>query len=251
MVDFSSIHRGLCDGPAAAEAPASQFYWQRGEMHNGSESQRGNHKLRNHMQVKGETNMKRNIWLSAIVACLLVGLTSVSEAAFTAGMTQQFKNNALTAVLVTGSPTVYFALGLQSANTSVGPGTTVTSSFTALASSHGYATATLGTCSVASTGSTFYADYNCASPVFTSTDGTGFSADCGMLYYSTVPVAFYTWTTATASGNGGTITVTMPTVAVGTRGVISISQADQPERYIVATGLDGKGVYLVPVYHLG
>jgi uncharacterized membrane protein len=66
------------------------------------------------------------------------------------------------------------------------------------------------------------ADYNCTGGlVWTATDSTGITADCAVLYNSTSGkiIAVYTFTSAAATGNGATFTITPPTVANGTRGM--------------------------------
>jgi hypothetical protein len=157
------------------------------------------------------------------LVCILACSTS-AFAAFTAGMTQQAKNDMMTAAYVTGSPTIKMALGLQSANTSVGPSTTTYSSFTDLGTAHGYTAGgnTLTSCSVASTAgsSPLAADYNCTGGlVWTATDSTGITADCAVLYNSTTGkiIALYTFTSASATGNGATFTITPPTVSSSVR----------------------------------
>jgi hypothetical protein len=171
--------------------------------------------------------MKR--FTSIIAALGILAISVPSFAAFTAGMTQQAKNDMMTAAYVTGTPTIKMALGLQSANTSVGPSTTNYSSFTDLGTAHGYTTGgnTLSSCTVASTGgsSPLAADYNCTGGLqWTATDSTGITADCAVLYNSTSGkiIALYTFTSASATGNGATFTITPPTVAAGTRGMAYI-----------------------------
>lgn len=170
----------------------------------------------------------RKFW-GILIAAIVVGLSAPSYAAFTAGMTQQAKNDALTAAFITGSPTIKMALGLQSANTSVGPGTTDYTSFTDLGTGHGYTTGgnTLTSCTVASTAgsSPLAADFNCTGGlVWTATDSTGITADCAVLYNSTTGkiMALYTFGSATASGLNATFTITPPTVSTSVRGMMYI-----------------------------
>jgi len=159
----------------------------------------------------------------------MLACSTSAFAAFTAGMSQQAKNDALTAAYVTGSPAIKLALGLQASNTSVGPSTTTYSSFTDLGTGHGYTTGgnTLTSCTVASTAgsSPLAADYNCTGGlVWTATDSTGITADCAVLYNSTTGkiITLYTFTSASATGNGATFTITPPTVSSGTRGMAYI-----------------------------
>jgi hypothetical protein len=166
---------------------------------------------------------------SLVLVCLLMGLTSISHAAFTAGMTQQCKNDMMTAAYVTGSPTIKLALGLQSANTAFGPASTTYAGFTDLGTAHGYTTGgnTLSSCTVASTAgsSPLAADFNCTGGlVWTATDATGITADCAVLYNSTSGkiIALYTFTSAAATGNGATFTITPPTVSTSVRGMAYI-----------------------------
>ena len=165
-----------------------------------------------------------------LTVAILLAVSTSAFAAFTAGMTQQAKNDMMTATYVTGAPVIKLALGLQSANTAYGPSSTTYSGFTDLGSNgHGYTTGgnTLSSCTVASTAgsSPLAADYNCTGGLFwTATDSTGITADCAVLYNSTSGkiIALYTFTSATASGSGATFTITPPTVSTSTRGMAYI-----------------------------
>jgi len=176
--------------------------------------------------------MKKFYW-SLLTVCLLVGLTSNAFAAFTAGMTQQAKQDALTAAFITGSPgpTIRMSLGLQSANTSINTGTTSSATFTDLDTAHGYTAGgnTLTSCTAAATAgsSPLASDSNCTGGlVWTATDGTGITADCAQLYNSTTThaMAFYTFTSAAATGNGATFTITPPTVSASVRGMMYVAK---------------------------
>lgn len=168
-------------------------------------------------------------FIGLFVALMFLVMANISEAAFTAGMAQGAKNAALTAAYITGSPTIKMALGLQSANTSITPATTDYTSFTDLGTAHGYTAGgnTLTSCTVASTAgsSPLAADFNCTGGlVWTATDSTGITADCAVLYNSTTGkiIALYTFTSASATGNGATFTITPPTVSTSVRGMVYI-----------------------------
>ena len=173
--------------------------------------------------------MKKLSILLALV-CILACSTS-SFAAFTAGMGAQAKNDAVNFGLA--SKNVKFALGLQSANTTVNTNTAAFSSFTEITAAHGYTAGGLAVYPLALTytsGATSpitapAANMSCAAGanfVWTATDSTGITADCGVLYdpASGHIYGLYTWTSATASGNGATLTITQPTISNTTRGML-------------------------------
>ena len=168
-------------------------------------------------------------FLSVFVAIAFLSLASYSEAAFTAGMTQIAKEAAMDAAYITGAPVIKMALGLQSANTAINTATTDYTSFTDLGTAHGYTAGgnTLSSCTSVSTAgsSPLAADFNCTGGlVWTATDSTGITADCAVLYNSTSGkiMALYTFTSAAATGNGATFTITPPTVSSSVRGMMYI-----------------------------
>jgi len=178
--------------------------------------------------------MKKFTGLFLTLALLLAASTSFATT--TVGVSVQAKNDMLTAAYITGSPVIKFALGLSSANTSVGPTTTNYSSFTDLGTvtATGYTTggATVSGLTVVSTPSATggpAADLSFSNIVWTlpSSGATSLAADVGCLYNSTSGhiIAIYALsgtigTNVTASGNSATFTVSAPTVATGTRGAV-------------------------------
>ena len=202
--------------------------------------------------------MKKFYW-SLLTVCLLVGLTSNAYATATAAMTQQFKNDCLTATLVTGSPTIKIAL-FVAANSTLSASTTTYSTTGELATAHGYTQGgnTLSSCSVASTAgsSPLAADYNCTGGLqWTATDATGITADTAVVYVSGTShvVAIYTFTSAAATGNGATFTITPPTVSTSVRGMVYIAEGEQPEVYreLQAMGFVPAGADLVALQTTG
>jgi hypothetical protein len=202
-----------------------------------------------------ESTMKR--FISTLGVVFMLACATSSFAAFAAGMSVQAKVDMLISQYLSGAasctaagapmtcctaaatgancsaPVIKMALGLQSANTAIGHSTTAYSSFTDLDTAHGYTTGgnTLTSCTaVSTTGATspateVAADFNCTGGlVWTATDSTGITADCAVLYNSTSGkiIALYTFTSAAATGNGATFTITPPTVANGTRGMAYI-----------------------------
>jgi len=88
---------------------------------------------------------------------------------------------------------------------------------------------TLTSCTAAATAgsSPLASDFNCTGGlVWTATDGTGITADCAQLYNSTTThaMAFYTFTSAAATGNGATFTITPPTVSASVRGMMYVAK---------------------------
>ncbi len=166
--------------------------------------------------------MKKMNFLSLIlIICMLACSTSVFAAA-TAGMTQQAKNDMLTSWT---SGTNKIAL-FVAANSTLDASSTTYSTTGELATAHGYTQGgnTLTTCSVASTAgsSPLAADWNCTGGlVWTATDATGITADTAVVYRASDNhiLAIYTFTSASATGNGATFTITPPTVSSSVRGM--------------------------------
>jgi len=93
----------------------------------------------------------------------------------------------------------------------------------------GYITNSYATLTAAATAgsSPLASDFNCTGGlVWTATDGTGITADCAQLYNSTTThaMAFYTFTSAAATGNGATFTITPPTVSASVRGMMYVAK---------------------------
>ena len=184
--------------------------------------------------------MKKAIW-SVLTICLLVGLTSTfSFAAVTACMPNVAKNLALTYAVSTGSSaaagTLKVALYTQAAAT-WNSTSTVYSTTGELATQYGYTQggSTLTTCSVVTTAAANAADFTCTGGwVWTVSGGGSITADAAIIYNSSISndiLGIYTFTSATASGTGATFTITPPTIATGTRGVLYISELDMLMKY--------------------
>lgn len=177
--------------------------------------------------------MKRSYWSFLLTVCLLVGLTSNSFGAVTACMPNIAKNLALTSA-VTG--TLKVALYTQAAAT-WGATSTVYSTTGELATLYGYTQggSTLTTCSVTTTTAASAADFTCTGGwQWTVSGGGSITADAAIIYNSSISsdiLGIYTFTSATASGTGATFTITPPTIATGTRGVLYISELDQLLKY--------------------
>lgn len=161
--------------------------------------------------------------LAIVTLCLLVCVGNVYAAA-TAGMTQTAKNDMLTAWTSGVNKIALFV----AANSTLSAASTTYSTTGELATAYGYTQggATLSGCTVASTAgsSPLAADWNCSQAQWTVSGGGSITADTAVVYRTSDNhiLAIYTFTSATASGDGATFTITPPTVSSSVRGMAYI-----------------------------